>query len=53
MAHESIKFQGAHIWGRNGFDGDVEAWEASRSGYCVKKPDLKLNANNNRLAYAA
>lgn len=39
-------------WGRSGFDGDVEAREAGRSGICVKIPNLKLKANNN-VAYAA
>ena len=29
-------------WGRTGFDGDVEAWEASRSGNCVKIPTFKF-----------
>ena len=41
-----------YIWGCKGFDGVVETQGASRSGYCVKTPTFKLNANKN-LAYAA
>ena len=45
----------AKIRGCTGFDGGVEAGEASRSlPVCVKKGNLKINAKNNRsLAVAA
>ena len=33
--------QGSFIWGRNGFDGDVEAGAASRGGRLFKSPKLK------------
>ena len=30
------------IWGRNGFDGDVEAGAASRGGRLFKSPNLNI-----------
>ena len=40
------------IWGRNGLDGDFEAWEAGSGGEPLITPLLKI-ANNNKLAVAA
>lgn len=52
---QKIKRAPAKIRGCTGFDGGVEAGEASRSlPVCVKKGNLKINAKNNRsLAVAA
>ena len=41
-----------YIWGRNGFDGDIEVSEAGSGGCRLKQPKNVLNANKN-LAYAA
>ena len=40
-------------WGRKGFDGDAEVRAASRRRDSFITPNLKLNANNNRVALAA
>ena len=41
------------IWGCTGFDGGVEAEEASRSlPVCVKKGNLNINANKNTRSLA-
>ena len=39
-------------WGRSGFDGDFEPWEAGRCGHILKSSILNINANRN-LAIAA
>ncbi|SCM70143.1 conserved hypothetical protein [uncultured Desulfovibrio sp.] len=54
IGHNSLIFLFHHIWGRTGFDGDVEALAAGRGAAGLVKSGTKVIANNDYdYAYAA
>jgi len=52
MLKSLCSFLRQFIRGRKGFDGDFEAWEASRGRDLYNTRNLKINANDNQLVAA-